>query len=709
MKLSFLTLILICFTTSVEAQTQFFVSNQGRAKSDGTIKRPYKNISDAIEKAYTVSSDTVEILLRKGRYDIDKTIEVNQHWKGKQLIIRSYNGEEVSISGGKSISAKKLSKVSDKDAYLRMQPAYRNLIKEIDLKALGIKVADLRASGFGRPSSAAWTEVFVNKAPMSLSRWPNDSTVLIGKVLEAGTNQHVSKAGLPIFKYNESRPSAWSKAEDFWISGYFAHGYAGDMIAVQKVDTVNKTIHPAQQTVYGFMTGAPWRQWFALNLLEEIDRPGEYVLDAKRSKIFIYLPDNKIENVDVSILDAPLLAIENCSNVTVRGITFEYGRSMAVYMEKTNQVVIDDCIIRNMGGVGVSIGQGTEQPKGLTLNPHAAEAGGVPVSRKLGDLLGKVYEDVLFNRQAGTNNGVRNSYIYQTGAGGVSLGGGDRSKLISANNFIENCAISDYNRIEKSYRPAVWMDGVGNRISQCDIQDAPSMAILFHGNNHIIEYCKITNVCQDVDDQGAIYYGRDPSERGNVIRYCYFKDLSPRHRVTATYHDDGACGAEVYGNIYFRAGSLPVLIGGGSDINYTNNIFIDSPVAIHLDNRLQGWSKKTMDAGGIFDKRLQAVRHTEPPYSSAYPKLVNYWNENPAFPKRNKISGNLFYKIKSSVRGETQWGELWNNWSTDNDPGFVDPTDPLKGFKANAAIYQYIVDFPQIPFDKIGCTLPTRY
>ena len=28
-------------------------------------------------------------------------------------------------------------------------------------------------------------------------------------------------------------------------------------------------IHTGQHTVYGFMTGAPWRQWFALNLLEE--------------------------------------------------------------------------------------------------------------------------------------------------------------------------------------------------------------------------------------------------------------------------------------------------------------------------------------------------------------------------------------------------------------------------------------------------------
>lgn len=65
----------------------------------------------------------------------------------------------------------------------------------------------------------------------------------------------------------------------------------------------------------------------------------------------------------------------------------------------------------------------------------------------------------------------------------------------------------------KSYRPGIWMDGVGNRISKCDIYDAPSMAILFHGNNHVIELCDITNVCSEVDDQGAVYYGRDPSEQ----------------------------------------------------------------------------------------------------------------------------------------------------------------------------------------------------
>ena len=138
-----------------------------------------------------------------------------------------------------------------------------------------------------------------------------------------------------------------------------------------------------------------------------------------------------------------------------------------------------------------------------------------------------------------------------------------------------------------------------------------------------------------------------------MIRYNYFHELSPRHRVTATYHDDGACGSEVYGNIYFKAGSLPVLIGGGMDHKYYNNIFIDSPTAIHLDNRLQNWASNMVNKGDIYDKRLQAVNYTQPPYSVKYPELVNYWQEDPAFPKRNRIYGNLFYNITNLLHGSS--------------------------------------------------------
>lgn len=577
-----------------------YVSPKGDDRNAGTLSRPLKTIGAALGKMKEITAgQQVEVVLRGGIYEINATLEVNRD----HVFIHPYQDEVVTISGGKSVTRNSLKPVKEQAALDRLQPQVRSLIREIDFKKNRMELVGLHATGFGRPSQVAWTEIFVDGQPLRIARWPNDSTVMIGKIQESGVAKEGKEAPFPVFGYQEERPSSWKSVENMWISGYFAHGYADDMICVESIDTIHKMIHTGQHTVYGFMTGAPWRQWFALNLLEELDVPGEYVIDAGRGKMYVYPPAGKMENWSVSLLEGPLMAIEHCKDVKVQGITFEYGRHIGIYMENTHRALIKNCIIRNMGGVGVSIGKGTLKAG----NQRGHESGGNPASRVVGDLMGTVYQDILFNREGGTENGVVDCHIYSVGAGGISLGGGDRASLTPAGNYVENCRIHDYNRIEKSYRPGIWMDGVGNRISKCDIYDAPSMAILFHGNNHVIELCDITNVCSEVDDQGAVYYGRDPSEQGNVIRYCYFHELSPRHRVTATYHDDGACGAEVYGNIYYKAGSLPVLIGGGHNNHYRHNIFIDSPVAIHIDARMQGWGKFMIEKGAIIDQRLQTV------------------------------------------------------------------------------------------------------
>lgn len=603
-----------------------YVSPKGDDRNAGTLSRPLKTIGAALGKMKEITAgQQVEVVLRGGIYEINATLEVNRD----HVFIHPYQDEVVTISGGKSVTRNSLKPVKEQAALDRLQPQVRSLIREIDFKKNRMELVGLHATGFGRPSQVAWTEIFVDGQPLRIARWPNDSTVMIGKIQESGVAKEGKEAPFPVFGYQEERPSSWKSVENMWISGYFAHGYADDMICVESIDTIHKMIHTGQHTVYGFMTGAPWRQWFALNLLEELDVPGEYVIDAGRGKMYVYPPAGKMENWSVSLLEGPLMAIEHCKDVKVQGITFEYGRHIGIYMENTHRALIKNCIIRNMGGVGVSIGKGTLKAG----NQRGHESGGNPASRVVGDLMGTVYQDILFNREGGTENGVVDCHIYSVGAGGISLGGGDRASLTPAGNYVENCRIHDYNRIEKSYRPGIWMDGVGNRISKCDIYDAPSMAILFHGNNHVIELCDITNVCSEVDDQGAVYYGRDPSEQGNVIRYCYFHELSPRHRVTATYHDDGACGAEVYGNIYYKAGSLPVLIGGGHNNHYRHNIFIDSPVAIHIDARMQGWGKFMIEKGAIIDQRLQTVNYKNPPYSTAYPCSQNIGTMTPLIRK----------------------------------------------------------------------------
>lgn len=669
-----------------------------------SVKPGKDALQKAIQKAAGVEGCVI-IELDGGEYRTEQTIEITAG-KWESLLIRNKAGKQVFLSGDKVVPLNRVKPVSDRSVLSLLPEESRGKVLEVDCKGLVGKLENIHPSGFGRKSLPAWSELIIDEEPLCLSRWPNDTMALIGPIVVSGDIEDKKNGRLPVFHYYENRPARWKKTDNMWIGGYFGHGYADDMIPVQSIDLQDSTVHAGMFTTYQFFTGADFRRWFALNLIEEIDREGEYVIDPVAQKFYLYPSGKKIRGVRLTVLDEPVLAIEKCRNVTIEGITIQNSKGIGVYMDNTENVLIKGCTIRNVGNVGVCIGKGTDTEEDSNpLSVHAMEAGGSLQGRKVGDMMGKIYENTLLDRQAGRNNGVKDCYIYNTGAGGVSLGGGDRATLTRSDNYVENCKISRYNRFEKSYRPGVWMDGVGNRITKCDIFDAPSMAILFHGNDHLIELCKITYVCQEVDDQGAIYYGRDPSERGNVIRYNYFHELSPRHRVTATYHDDGACGSEVYGNIYYKAGSLPVLIGGGMDHHYYNNIFIESPTAFHIDNRLQNWAKGMLDKGGICDKRLQAVRYMEPPYSVAYPELVNYWSDNPAFPKRNRIESNLFYRITNVLRGNTQWGEFWNNWITNEDPGFVNPADPLQGFKKDAKIFQKIQGFQEIPFDEIGSTL----
>ena len=686
-----------------DKKSQLHVSTQGNDKNPGTAKRPLRTVQAALAKAQKVKAPyEVEILLHKGRYELSKALVVNR----SHTTLKAFGDGEVILSGGRFMAPSKLKQVQDETVRRRLQPQVRNRVVEIDFTQQGLPMDGLHAVGFGRPSIAAWPEPFVEGCAMHVARWPNDTTLLIGRIVEAGEKKEGQQtAPNGIFGYKSNRPSLWKDTKQLWIGGYFAHGYADDMIRVAKVDTVQKLIYAGEPTVYGFKTGAKFRRWYALNLPEELDAPGEYVLDAQHKKMYILLPEGKEkEGLHLSVIDKPLLTVKNCAFVNIEGLTFEYGRGIGVYTEKTHAVTIDGCTLRNLGGTAVVMGQGTLSKDGVLDH----KKGGELASGVVGNLNSTIYENILLNRHAGTDNGVKNCHIYAVGAGGVNMGGGDRTTLMPAGNFVENCRIHNFNRIEKSYKPGVWIDGVGNRVSNCEIYDAPSMAILFNGNEHTIEFCDIHDVCSEIDDQGAVYYGRDVAALGNVVRYCYIHHLAKEHMVAGVYHDDGACGLEVNGNIFYKAGMKNSLIGGGHYNHYHGNLFLCSPQGVHVDARMTNWGAFMIKRGAVIDERLQKVRYQEPPYSTAYPWLPSYWEKNPAVPHNNIVNGNLFYKVDNMVDGKSCWLELYNNWSTTEDPGFVDSEQPLKGFVKDAPIYRYIKDFEKIPFQEIGCKLPQR-
>ena len=537
----------------------------------------------------------------------------------------------------------------------------------INFNKLGITISDLDKRGFEYPTKVAWNEVFVNNQPLQIAQWPNNYMIKTHKVINGGNikSKGVKGQGYPIIEYIENEPNTWEDINGGWICGYFGEGWADDMLPIKSLDKKNKRITIGSSSLYGFKADGVYRRWFIKNLPETIDLPGEYVHDATINEICFLPPQKSINKVQLSILKDPILQIKSSENVTIKNLIIECSRGMGVFIDSSNRILIDSCIIRNVGNIGVKIG-------------------------------GDTY-----------NNGITNSYIYNTGAGGIELNGGNRKKLTAGNNYIYNCRIHDFNRIEKSRRPAVYIKGAGNKILNTEIYNAPSMGIYIKGNNHTIEYVDIHNVCREAHDLGAIYIGRDPTERGHEIRYSYFHEIQSPFEVTAIYHDDGASGMNVYGCIFNNISSAPVWIGGGQDINYSNNIFLNLPYVVQIDNRFQIWKSysKWLKPNDEFEKKFKAVNYTQPPYSEAYPELLQYWTNKPEIPKRNCIKNNQIFNIKNkNVKGKIEYLYWEDNHFMNYKVGKGQQID----IRNNKFMHyqQNIPNFEPIPINKIGCSLP---
>lgn len=711
--------LLVCQWTQAQENPShmpvFYVSANGADSGDDTKQQPFRTLERAraaVRKA-RVKDCTAIVYLRGGVYERDLTFELNEQDSGSvraPVVWRAYPGEEVTILGGRRIDAALVTPVTDRSILKRIiEPSARTRVMQVDLKSMGIgDYGQIRARGFRRPYIPAHMELFIDDHAMRLAQWPNpgEPRVPIGKVLDKGsiprTGDFTNRGGK--FHYDTDRVQLWKQAEDIWISGFFNNGYADDTVKIKRIDFDNKTMETVHPHMYGYKSGSAWNRWVALNLLEEIDQPGEYVCDTKTGVLYFCPPrsfDPKTSVLSVSILEEPLLALEGASFVHFADITFECTRGMGIYIERGENNRISGCTLRNMGMVAVCIGQGTED-----LEHYAHEGTAAPASRRLGNWHEHIYKNTVFDRKGGRGHGIVSCGIYNMGAGGVHMGGGDRATLTPAGNFVRNCDIHDYNRLGRSYKAGVNVDGVGNRVEHCRIHSAPACAFYVHGNDHVFEYNEVHDVMLDGDDMGAFYMGRDPSEFGNIIRYNFFHHIgrTPQtHRTWCIYYDDMACGNQAISNVFYNAGkSAAFLIGGGKYNVTSNNIFINNGLCIQMGNRGQGWAKNNLDKGGLFEQRtLEAVDITKPPYSERYPKLDNYWNDTPAVPA-NPIERNLLVNCGKVTSARSEWGPIKNNWSTNDDPGFVNMAEGDFTLKEDSPVFEKIPGFIPVPFPRMG-------
>ena len=651
------------------ATVTFHVSQEGNDGWSGALPQPdelsedgpFKTIARArdairaLKAAQGLPQGGVEVRIGGGHYFLEQPLEFTEADSGTPdapVVYSGAPGEEVRIIGGKQVA--NFAPVTDPAVLERLDAGARGQVLQADLKALGV-------TDFGGPSGGG-IEVFFNDQPMTLSRWPNEGfTRIVDIVVKDDHKIHGIPGSLTgKFVYDGDRPKRWVGEKDGWLHGYWFWDWSDQRQKIESIDT-EKSILAVEPPYHGY--GYRKGQWYyAFNLLSELDRPGEWYLDRETGILYFWPPAPLDQgSVTVSVLDKAVAA-SNVSNITFQKMTIEGCRGTAITVSAGTHVTVAGCVIRNVGGAAVSIADAAD-------------------------------------------SGVAGCDIYQTGHGGIGLSGGDRTTLTPANLFAENNHIHHYGRWSRMYQPAVGLNGVGNRVAHNLIHDAPHMAIMFGGNDHVIEYNEIYRVCEESNDAGAMYAGRNWTMRGHVIRYNYLhqvKGFEDRGCV-GVYLDDMFASAAIYGNIFWEV-TMAAFIGGGRDNTIENNVFVDCNPALHIDARALGWAHYHADewvVEGNEKGTLSGIAYNKPPYSDRYPQLVGILDDEPKAPKGNVIARNICVGGRwDDIEDKARPYLKFEDNLIDEDPHFLDAATQDFRLKEDSPAFK--LGFQPIPVEKIG-------
>jgi hypothetical protein len=600
-----------------------------------------------------------------GAYTIDKTIAFSAEDSGAAdapIIYRAAEGEEVRLMGGRVLPADVFRPVTDAAVVARIDEAARPNVLCADLRALGITEYGQFPDGF--ESAPVVPELFFNDKRMTLARWPNEGWAEIAEVVESGPapwrNYASDKPGT--FVYPGDRPSRWKSASAVWLQGYWCFDWAIESIKVATIDPDKHQITLAKQHGYGIGSGNPGpRRYFAFNLIEELDQPGEYYLDRETGTLYFWPPSPPAgQRVVLSTLTGPVIALDNVANVTLRGFTIETCAGDGIHITGGHNDNVAGCMLRNTG-----------------LNAVVVDGG--------------------------DHHKVASCDIYDTGTGGIVISGGDRKTLTPCGHEVYNNHIYNVSRRQRTHAYQLHVGGVGVHVTHNLLHDAPHQAIGLDGNDHVIEFNEIHHTGMETDDCGSFYMGRNPSDRGTVIRYNFWHDIGSTlsHGSCAVYFDDGDGGQTVFGNVFYRAagGNFgAVFLHGGHDNVVDNNLFIDCKKAIgHVpwdDALWQKWLDEPLWQGRL----LNEVDITKPPYTERYPELAGFM-DSAKRPRLNHAANNVVVNCGSVADGN--W-DLRDTLVLNTDPGFLDAEHLNFALPPDSLVYQRLPGFKPIPFGQIG-------
>ena len=594
----------------------YFVSPKGNDAHAGTIDQPFATLErarDAVRKHKVrgmLPQGGATVYLRGGRYAVTNTFvltEADSGNFGAPVVYRAWQDEKPVLDGGFRVRSFK--KVSDPVVLARLPPESRDPVRVADLKAQGYTAFEAQKSyGYGLGGTSV-RELFEDGKPLQIARWPNAACLRIGDVLDA-TNH--------VFACRTDRMSRWAAAADMMANGYWVHLWAGSTVPVASVNPAAGTFTLKEKPGYGMVKERPF---YVLNLLEEIDQPGEWYLDCASGKIYVWPVKHPwFSELVLSCWDKPFVQATKVQEVVFQGLTFEYGRQNGLVMEGCVNVTVAGCVIRRLGGTALTVLQGANV---------------------------KIYGNSL----------------HTLGHAGMHVSGGNRQNLTSGEVVIENNDVGYFGRCSRTYNPALLLEGCGARVAHNHFHHAPSSAMRIEGNDHLIEYNQIDHVVQESDDQGGIDMWGNPSYRGVVIRYNRWQDIGGGEipcGQAAIRFDDAISGAVVYGNWFERTSNGHfggVQIHGGQCNIVDNNVFVGCRYGVSFSPWGQKRWEEYLRRDSVKRYLYSEVNIRLPPYSKRYPELADLTRKTDI----NSVWRNVFVGSEDVFYHAPKGLDAWDN------------------------------------------------
>ena len=573
---------LLAMVVTASHATELFISPSGDDTHPGTEAAPFLTLTRArdeiraLRSAGELAPGPVVVNLIGGVYRITETLQLETVDSGTEeapVIWRGAPGTgDVRFVGAVALAT--WESVGDPRIRRRLGPAAREEVRQFDLKAAGV-------TDFGSPTPASGrrAELIYDAKYMPLARYPDEGDWLEvssipegGRFIETERDSHYGRIG-----YDDERPASWADVGDLWMHGYWVHDWSDQYHRVETLDLDKKEIWPEEPYHgYGYKRG---QRFYFLNVLEELNSPGEWFLD-RESGVLYFWPPGDIAQADLFFpqLTEPMVVLQATQHVSIRRVTFEAALDKAIVIAGGAHNEIAGCTIRNFGAsVAIAI--------------------------------------------SGTHNTIRSCDVYEVAGAGIELGGGDRATLTPGHNAAINNDIHHMGRVYRTYHGAFRLNGVGNRIAHCWIHDLPHQGIGYSGNDHLIEYCDFERIAQETGDVGATYTGADWTFMGHEYRYNYFHDIHGPGKLGcfAIYPDLPCGGIHLHHNIFYDVDQV-FHTNSGRAMVIENNIFLRADRAMSFGV----WRDSTMFLeGGAWNmvENLHAANYDQPPYITRYPTL----------------------------------------------------------------------------------------